>query len=235
MKTALVTGGSTGIGFATVKSLTKSGFKVVAAYNETTPKQAIDNVVFKKLDITSRSSCLELLTELDNLDLFPSTLVNNAGITSDSMFHNMSYEAWLQVINVNLISLFNLTQPIFTRMREKKYGRIINISSVNANKGQAGQVNYCAAKAGIQGFTKALAQEGARYGITVNTISPGYTDTSMVENIKPEILDKIKQSIPMGRLASPDEIAAQVNYLTTELAGYITGANFQINGGMYSS
>ena len=235
MRTALVTGGSTGIGFATVKSLINSGFKVVATYNETTPKQAIDNVVFKKLDITSRSSCLELLTELDNLDLFPSTLVNNAGITSDSMFHKMSHEAWLQVINVNLISLFNLTQPIFTRMREKKYGRIINISSVNANKGQAGQVNYCAAKAGIQGFTKALAQEGARYGITVNTISPGYTDTSMVENIKPEILDKIKQSIPMGRLASPDEIAAQVNYLTTELAGYITGANFQINGGMYSS
>lgn len=235
MKIALVTGGSKGIGAAIVKRLSECGYKVIATYHTTTPTDKIDNVLFKKLDISCFDSCSKLLVELDELGLFPNILVNNAGITNDMMFHKMSKNAWEDVLNVNLKSLFNLTQPIFSRMRENKFGRIINISSINANKGQAGQANYCAAKAGIQGFTKALALEGARYGITVNTVSPGYTQTDMLEKIKPEILDGIKKSIPIGRLASVNEIASQVEFLASDLAAYTTGANFDVNGGMYSS
>lgn len=232
---ALVTGGSRGIGLAIVNILSRNGCKVIATYRETKPVEPINNVLFKKLDISNQEECSTFLNELDDLQLFPNILVNNAGITIDGMFHKMKPEAWEKVINVNLMSLFYLTQPIFTRMRENKFGRIINISSINANKGQAGQANYCAAKAGIQGFTKALALEGARHGVTVNTVSPGYTQTDMVANINAEVLEKIKQSIPLGRLAHVDEVAAQVNYLTSEVAAYITGANFSINGGMYFS
>ena len=234
-KIALVTGGSKGIGSAIVKRLSASGYEVIATYNTTTPYEKIENVLFKQLDISCFLSCAQLLAELDELGLFPNVLVNNAGITNDAMFHKMTHQAWENVINVNLKSLFNLTQPIFTRMREKKFGRIVNISSVNANKGQAGQANYCAAKAGAQGFTKALALEGARHGITVNTVSPGYTQTDMMNKIKPETLDEIKKSIPLGRLASVEEVASQVEFLTSDFAAYTTGANFDVNGAMYCS
>lgn len=169
------------------------------------------------------------------MELTPGILVNNAGVVNDSMFHKMEYSDWYQVINVNLLSLFNLTQPIFSAMRNKNYSRIVNISSVNANKGQIGQANYCAAKAGILGFTKALALEGARYGITVNAISPGYTDTDMVKNVRPDVLENIIGTIPLQRLCRPDEVAALVCYLVSDNANYITGANYEINGGLYLS
>lgn len=234
-KVALVTGGTKGIGAAIVNSLSKSGYLVVATYNTTLPPGECENVIFEKLDVSCSEDCIKLLAKLDVDSIFPSILVNNAGITNDVMFHKMTSEVWKEVINVNLLSLFNLTQPIFVKMRERGFGRIVNISSINANKGQIGQVNYCAAKAGIQGFTKALALEGAKYGVTVNTISPGYTETSMVSAIKPEILDKIKQAIPAGRLAHVDEVAAAVCYLVSDLAAYTTAANIEVNGGMYSS
>lgn len=234
-KIALVTGGTKGIGAAIVKSLSTNGYLVVATYNTTFPSYTYENVIFEKLDVSCSESCIKLLAKLDADNIYPTVLVNNAGITKDVMFHKMTSEAWKEVINVNLLSLFHLTQPIFTRMRAMGGGRIINISSINANKGQIGQVNYCAAKAGIQGFTKALALEGAKYGVTVNTISPGYTETSMVSAIKPEILDRIKQSIPVGRLAHVDEVAAAVCYLVSDLAAYTTAANIEVNGGMYSS
>lgn len=234
-KVALVTGGSKGIGAAIVKELSKSGYKVIATYNTTTPKCKLDNVTYKKLDITDGEDCRKFIEELGEQSINVDILVNNAGVTKDAMFHKMKVEDWRSVLDVNLSSLYNLTQPVYTVMRERKYGRIINISSINANKGQIGQTNYCASKAGIQGFTKALAQEGARYGITVNSISPGYTNTSMVENIRADILEEIKKSIPMGRLCEVEEVASQVSYLASDKASYITGANIEINGGMYSS
>ena len=234
-RVALVTGGTKGIGAAIVNTLSNSGCFVIATYNTTEPSCENENVMFTKLDITCIESCQKLLAELDEHNMYPNILINNAGIAKDAMFHKMTSDAWRNVINVNLLSLFNLTQPIFMRMKEGGFGRIVNISSINANKGQIGQVNYCAAKAGVQGFTKALALEGARHGVTVNTISPGYTETSMVNAMKPEILNKIKLTIPTGRLAHVDEVAAAVSYLISDLAAYTTAANIEVNGGMYSS
>ncbi|KZN58233.1 hypothetical protein N473_05690 [Pseudoalteromonas luteoviolacea CPMOR-1] len=234
-KVALVTGGSKGLGLAIVESLSKSCDKVIATYNKTNPKIALPNVVFKQLDISSKQECDLLLSELKEENIFPNILVNNAGITQDGMFHKMDFDAWQSVITTNLTSLFHLTQPVFKQMRELGFGRIINISSVNANKGQMGQVNYCASKAGIQGFTKALALEGAAKGVTVNTISPGYCETDMVAAIPSDVLDKIKNSIPQKRLGQPNEVASLVNFLVSTEAEYITGANLEINGGLYSS
>ncbi|KPN77491.1 3-ketoacyl-ACP reductase [Shewanella sp. Sh95] len=232
---ALVTGSSTGIGLEIVKLLSGSGIKVIATYNSSSPTYEHADVIYRKLDVTDHLACHNFLEELAGLNIKPDILINNAGIVRDSMFHKMKYEDWYHVINVNLLSLFNLTQPVFNMMKIQGYGRIVNISSVNANKGQIGQVNYCAAKAGIQGFTKALALEGARYGVTVNTISPGYTDTKMMKEIKPEILDKIIDAIPLKRLCKPEEIADLTLYLTSEHAAYVTGANYEINGGLYLS
>jgi acetoacetyl-CoA reductase len=236
-KTVLITGASKGIGEATAKEFYNSGYTVIGTYNSTIPKLDKDysGIIYKKLDITSFEQCKEMLLELQSTNLFPEILVNNAGITKDRMFHKMNVEDWRDVINTNLVSLFNITQPVFCGMRELGFGRIINISSINANKGQAGQANYCAAKAGIQGFTKALALEGAKYGIRVNTISPGYTATDMVNKIKPEILDKIKATIPTGSLVSTNEIAKNILFLASDASSSTTGANFEINGGMYSS
>lgn len=234
-KVALVTGGSKGLGLAIVESLCKSCDKVIATYNKTNPKITLPNVVFKQLDISSKQACVLLLSELKEENIFPNILVNNAGITQDGMFHKMDFDAWQSVITTNLTSLFHLTQPVFKQMRELEFGRIINISSVNANKGQMGQVNYCASKAGIQGFTKALALEGAAKGVTVNTISPGYCETDMVTAIPSAVLDKIKNSIPQKRLGQPHEVASLVNFLVSTDAEYITGANLEINGGLYSS
>jgi acetoacetyl-CoA reductase len=160
-------------------------------------------------------------------------LINNAGITNDQMFHKMTEEQWNSVILTNLFALFNITQPIYTQMRANAFGRILNISSVNALKGQMGQVNYCASKAGVIGFTKALSLEGARFGVTVNTISPGYTETDMVEAIAPEIREKIEASIPLGRFSRPEEIACLVAYVLSDEASYISGANFNINGALH--
>jgi acetoacetyl-CoA reductase len=160
-------------------------------------------------------------------------LVNNAGITRDSVFKRMTEQDWMAVINTNLNSVFNVTRQVIDGMSERGWGRIINISSVNALKGQFGQTNYSAAKAGMAGFSKALAQEVVRKGVTVNTVSPGYVETDMVMAIRPEILEQIVASIPMGRLAKPQEIAAVVAFLASEEAGYITGANISVNGGMH--
>jgi acetoacetyl-CoA reductase len=234
-RTALVTGSSTGIGLEIVKALSGSGVKVIATYNSSKPTYQHEDVIYRKLDITDNVECNFFLEELAGLNITPDILINNAGVARDSMFHKMKYEDWYHVINVNLLSLFNLTQPVFNMMKDQGYGRIINVSSVNANKGQVGQANYCAAKAGIQGFTKVLALEGARYGVTVNTISPGYTDTKMMSTIKPETLDKIIDAIPLKRLCKPEEIAALTLYLTSEQAAYVTGANYEINGGLYLS
>jgi len=160
-------------------------------------------------------------------------LVNNAGITRDSVFKRMTESDWMAVINTNLNSVFNVTRQVIDGMSERNWGRIINISSVNAIKGQFGQTNYSAAKAGMAGFSKALAQEVVRKGVTVNTVSPGYVETDMVMAIRQEIRDQIVAGIPMGRLAKPEEIAAVVAFLASEEAGYITGANISVNGGMH--
>ncbi|HEX4928786.1 MAG TPA: beta-ketoacyl-ACP reductase [Burkholderiales bacterium] len=160
-------------------------------------------------------------------------LVNNAGITRDAVFKRMSEKDWLEVINTNLNSVFNVTRQVIDGMVERGWGRVVNISSVNAIKGQFGQTNYSAAKAGMAGFAKALAQEVVRKGVTVNTVSPGYVETDMVRAIRPEIREQIIASIPMGRLARPEEIAAVVAFLASEEAGYITGANISVNGGMH--
>lgn len=232
-KKVLVTGGSRGIGLAVVKLFASNGYNVVATYNKSRPTETLENVIYKKLDLTNSIEVTELIEFLKTQDLMPSILVNNAGIAKDKMFHKMSSFDWSDVIDLNLKSIFNITQPIYTKMREDKFGRIINISSVNAKKGQIGQVNYCAAKAGIIGFTKALALEGANYGITVNTVSPGYTQTDMMAAINPVILSNIVDSIPLKRLADAQEIASLVFYISQEGSGYITGADYDINGGLY--
>lgn len=232
---ALVTGGATGIGLAISKQLAEEGLNVIATYNTTPPPELDEKVTFKKLDITNLESCRKFISSIIEDGLNPSILINNAGITRDSMFHKMSSDDWYEVLNVNLLSLFCLTQEVFKIMRDQNFGRIINISSVNANKGQIGQVNYCASKAGIQGFTKALALEGARYGVTVNTVSPGYINTDMVSNINPNVVEKIKSSIPAGRLGETSEISRVVCFLASEKSAFITGSNIEINGGMYFS
>lgn len=232
---ALVTGGAKGIGLDIAKQLSKEGFNVVATYNTTPPPELADKVIFKKLDITNQDSCKKFVTDLVKDGLNPSILINNAGVTRDGMFHKISSADWCEVLNVNLLSLFCITQEVFKIMRDQNFGRIINISSVNANKGQVGQVNYCASKAGVQGFTKALALEGARYGVTVNTVSPGYINTDMVSNINPNIVEKIKSSIPVGRLGETSEISRVVCFLASEKSSFITGSNIEINGGMYFS
>ncbi|NKC17450.1 SDR family oxidoreductase [Pseudoalteromonas sp. S4498] len=234
-KSALVTGGTKGLGLAIVECLKEHCQTVIATYNTTPPNVEFPNVLFRKVDVTDQSSCDELLKNLDDEGIYPNILVNNAGVVKDVMFHKMDRSAWNEVLNVNLNSIFNLTQPIYSRMRQEGFGRIINISSVNANKGQIGQANYCASKAGIQGFTKALALEGAHKNITVNTISPGYCQTDMLTSMKPEVLEQVINTIPARRLGKPEEIAHLVAYLISENAGYVSGANFEINGGLYSS
>ena len=181
-------------------------------------------------ELTSTKNCVaDVQRQLGHLDI----LVNNAGVTRDAMFHKMRHEDWHDVITANLNSLFHVTSLAINHMIERKYGRIINISSVNAQKGQLGQTNYSAAKAGMHGFTKALAQEVARKGITVNTVSPGYVATEMVMAVPEEIRDKIIAQIPVGRLGRPEEIAGAVAYLVSDEAGFITGSNLAINGGQH--
>ena len=184
-------------------------------------------------DVADFESCAEMFYHVTSVVGPVDILVNNAGITRDSVFKRMTEADWMAVINTNLNSVFNVTRQVIDGMSERSWGRIINISSVNAIKGQFGQTNYSAAKAGMAGFSKALAQEVVRKGVTVNTVSPGYVETDMVMAIRQEIRDQIVASIPMGRLAKPQEIAAVVAFLASEEAGYITGANISVNGGMH--
>ncbi len=235
-RVAVVTGGTRGIGEAVSKALNAAGYKVAANYagnDEAAQKfKAETGINVYKWDVSSYEACVAGLKQVQ-ADLGPiEILVNNAGITRDSMFHRMKPEQWLAVINTNLVSLFNMCRPVIEGMRERKFGRIVNISSINGQKGQMGQTNYSAAKAGEIGFTKALAQESARAGITVNAICPGYIATEMVKAMPQEVLEKsVLPQIPIGRLGEPAEIARCVVFLVSDDAGLITGSTLTANGG----
>jgi acetoacetyl-CoA reductase len=237
-RVALVTGGSRGIGAAISKALKAAGYKVAANYagnDEAAQKfKAETGIPVFKWDVSSYDACAEGIKKVE-AEVGPvEVLVNNAGITRDAMLHRMKPEQWTAVINTNLGSLFNMCRPIIEGMRERKFGRIVNVSSINGQKGQAGQTNYSAAKAGELGFTKALAQEGARSGITVNAICPGYINTEMVQAVPKDVLEKnILPQIPIGRLGEPEEIARCVVFLASDDAGLITGSTISANGGQF--
>jgi acetoacetyl-CoA reductase len=235
-RVAVVTGGTRGIGAAISKALKVAGYQVAATYHgndEAAAKfKAESGVQTYKWDVSSFEACSTGLAQVAK-DLGPvDVLVNNAGITKDGMFHKMTPEQWYAVINTNLNSLFNMTRPVIDGMRERGFGRIINISSVNGQKGQMGQVNYSASKAGDLGFTKALAQENANKGITVNAICPGYIATEMVMAVPKDVLEKsILPQIAVRRLGQPEEIARCVVFLAADEAGFVTGATLSANGG----
>ena len=234
---AVVTGGVTGIGGATSRMLDKSGFRVAATFlgnrhdaENFTQETAIPSYEWDVSDFDACQRGIEQITdEIGPVDV----LVNNAGITRDGTVHKMSRERWENVIDVDLSGCFNMCHAVVPGMRDRGYGRIVNVSSVNGLSGQFGQTNYSAAKAGVIGFTKALALESAARGITVNAIAPGYTETPLVKAMPQEILDKIVAGVPVGRLGRPEEIARGVLFLVAEDAGFITGATLSINGGKY--
>src|SRR5574341_40812 len=241
-RVAFVSGGMGGIGTAICRRLGRAGHTVVAGclpgYEKKT--EWLDRMRAEGFrvhaaegDVSAFESCSQMFYNVASVVGPVDILVNNAGITRDSIFKRMTEADWMAVINTNLNSVFNVTRKVIDGMSERGWGRIINISSVNAIKGQFGQTNYSAAKAGMAGFSKALAQEVVRKGVTVNTVSPGYVETDMVMAIRSEIREQIVASIPMGRLARPEEIAAVVAFLVSEEAGYITGANISVNGGMH--
>jgi acetoacetyl-CoA reductase len=237
-RTALVTGGSRGIGAAISSGLKQAGYKVAANYagNDEAAakfKEETDIPVYK-WSVADYDACVEGIKQVE-ADLGPvDILVNNAGITRDGMFHKMTPQQWREVIDTNLNGVFNMTHPLWSGMRDRKFGRVITISSINGQKGQAGQVNYSAAKAGDLGFTKALAQEGARAGITVSAICPGYIATEMVKAIDDKVLnERIIPQIPVGRLGEPEEIARIVAFLASDDAGFITGSTISANGGQF--
>lgn len=237
-RVALVTGGTRGIGAAICKALKTAGYKVAANYggnDEAAQKFKTEAVIpVYKWDVASFDACTAGVKQVESDLGAIEVLVNNAGITRDGMFHRMTPDNWNAVIGTNLGSLFNMTRQVIESMRERKFGRIINISSINGQKGQMGQVSYSAAKAGELGFTKALAQEGARAGITVNAICPGYIATEMVKAMSQDVLQKnILPQIPIGRLGEPEEVARCVVFLASDDAGLITGATLTANGGQY--
>jgi len=236
-RVAVVTGGTRGIGEAISVGLHEAGYTVVANYRsnaeaaaEFTERTGIRAMAW---DVADYDACTEAVGVI-NEELGPvSILVNNAGITRDGTMHRMDLAQWQQVIETNLGSCFNMSRAVIDAMRGESFGRIINIGSINGQAGQYGQVNYAAAKSGIHGFTKALAQEGARKGITVNAIAPGYIDTDMVRAVPEKVLDKIVAGIPVGRLGKPEEIARAVLFLVADDAGFITGSTLSINGGQH--
>jgi len=234
---ALVTGGSRGIGEAISLALIQAGFTVVANYhgNDDAAKafHQKTGIPVYKFDVGNFEQCQAAVRKIE-AEVGPvDVLVNNAGITRDSTIQKMSFEQWNEVIQTNLTSCFNMSRAVIDGMRDRKYGRIVNIGSINGQAGQYGQVNYAAAKSGIHGFTKALAQEGASKGITVNAIAPGYIATEMVRAVPPHILDKIVAKIPVGRLGEASEIARGVVFLASDDAGFITGSTLSINGGQH--
>ena len=237
-RVALVTGGSRGIGAAISIALKGAGYKVAATYAGNDEKAqaftAVTGIPTYKWDVSDYKECTKGIARVVD-DLGPiEILVNNAGITRDAMFHKMTPEQWGEVVDTNLTGLFNMTHPIWTGMRDRNFGRVINISSINGQKGQMGQANYSAAKAGDLGFTKALAQEGAAKGITVNAVCPGYIGTEMVREIPEKVLnERIIPQIPVGRLGEPDEIARIVVFLASDDAGFITGSTISANGGQF--
>ena len=237
-RVALVTGGTRGIGASICKALKAAGYKVAANYggNDVAAEKfkSETGIPVYKWDVSSFDACVEGVKKVE-ADLGPvEILVNNAGITRDTAFHKMTLEQWNAVINTNLGSLFNMTRQVIEGMRGRKFGRIVNISSINGQKGQFGQVNYSAAKAGDIGFTKALALENAKGGITVNAICPGYINTEMVQAVPKDVLEKaVLPLIPIGRLGEPEEIARAVVFLAADEAGAITGSTLTVNGGQY--
>jgi acetoacetyl-CoA reductase len=236
-KTALVTGGTRGIGAAISVALKAAGYSVAANYagnDEAAEKfKAETGIPVYKWSVAEYDACAAGIARVE-ADLGPvAVLVNNAGITRDAMFHRMTPAQWNEVIGTNLNGLFNMTHPLWIGMRDRKFGRVINISSINGQKGQMGQANYAAAKAGDIGFTKTLAQEGARAGITVNAICPGYIGTEMVRAVPEKVLESIVGQIPVGRLGEPEEIARCVVFLASDDAGFITGSTLSANGGQY--
>lgn len=240
-KIALVTGGMGGIGTAICQRLAKDGMIVIAGcsagrnYQEWLDEQKELGFDFYAMpaDVadweSTKAAVKEVSKKVGEIDV----LVNNAGITRDTTFSRMTLEQWQDVINTNLNSLFNVTKQVIDKMADNGWGRVINISSINGQKGQFGQTNYSAAKAGMHGFTKALAQEYARKGVTVNTVSPGYIGTDMVRAVREDVLEKIVASIPVRRLGEPEEIASIVSWLASDDAGFTTGADFSINGGLH--
>ncbi|HXE02474.1 MAG TPA: acetoacetyl-CoA reductase [Hyphomicrobium sp.] len=237
-RVALVTGGTRGIGHAISIALKNSGYRVAASYagNDAAAQafQVETGIPVYKFDVSNYEATEKAVQQIAK-DLGPiDVLVNNAGITRDGMFHKMTKQQWDEVIGTNLNGLFNVTRQVWEGMRARKFGRVINISSINGQKGQMGQVNYSASKAGDLGFTKALAQEGARAGITVNAICPGYIATEMVKAVPKEVLEKnILPQIPVGRLGEPSEIARCVVFLASDDAGFVTGSTLTANGGQY--
>ena len=237
-RVAVVTGGTRGIGAAIAKALKAAGYNVAANYagNEEAANKfkADTGIGVYKWDVSSHDACAAGLKKVE-AEIGPvDVLVNNAGITRDGMFHKMNVEQWRAVIETNLNSVFNMCRPVIEGMRERKFGRIINISSINGQKGQMGQVNYSAAKAGEIGFTKALAQENARVNVTVNAICPGYIGTEMVQAMPKEVVEKrIIPQIPTGRLGTPEEVARCVVFLAADESGFITGSTLTANGGQY--
>jgi acetoacetyl-CoA reductase len=233
-RVALVTGAARGIGRAVCERLAAEGRRVAGLNlrrsHEPRPDLAMPLV---ECDVTDRDACARAIAcveaELGPIDI----LVNNAGVTHDAMLHKMAPDAWDAVLAVDLTGLYNVSRLVVAGMRERGFGRIVNIASVNGQKGQVGQTNYAAAKAGVIGFTKALALECARKGVTVNAVSPGYTDTEMVAAVPPEVLQRIIAEIPVGRLARPEEIARCVAFLAADEAGFITGETLNVNGGHY--
>ncbi len=237
-RVAVVSGGTRGIGAAVSRALAKAGYRVAAVYagnDEAAAKfKSETGIPVYKWDVSDYEAAAAGLAKVA-ADLGPvEILVNNAGITKDAMLHKMKPEQWYAVINTNLNSLFNMTRPVIEGMRERGFGRIVNISSINGQKGQMGQTNYAAAKAGDIGFTKSLAQENAKKGITVNVIAPGYIATEMVKAVPKDVLEKnILPQIPVGRLGEPAEIARCVLFLVSDEAGFITGATLTVNGGQF--
>ncbi|MCP3687933.1 MAG: acetoacetyl-CoA reductase [Gammaproteobacteria bacterium] len=236
-RVALVTGGTRGIGEAISLVLKDAGYDVVATYagNDEAANKFSEETGIKvyKFDVGDFDACQTEVEKIENEVGAVEVLVNNAGITRDGTMHRMSYEQWNAVIQTNLTSCFNMSRAVIDGMRERSFGRIVNIGSINGQAGQYGQVNYAAAKSGIHGFTKALAQEGAGKGITVNAIAPGYIATEMVRAVPENVLEKIVAGIPVGRLGEASEIARGVKFLVADDAGFITGSTLSINGGQH--
>ena len=236
-RVAVVTGGTRGIGRAISVALKDAGYRVAAVYagDDTAAKRFTDDTgipVFK-FDVGDFTACADGVNAIEAALAPVDVLINNAGITRDTTMHRMSFEQWSAVIQTNLTSCFNMTRQVIEGMRARGFGRIVNIGSINGQAGQFGQANYAAAKAGMQGFTKALAQEGAARGVTVNVIAPGYVETDMVRAVPADVLEKIVARIPVGRLGKPEEIARAVLFLVADEAGFITGSTLSINGGQH--
>ena len=236
-RVAIVTGGTRGIGEAISLALKEAGLNVAANYagNEERAREFTSRTGIQSFrwDVADHEACLNGVKEVEAALGPVDVLVNNAGITRDGTIMKLTYQAWKEVIDTNLGGCFNMAKAVFPGMRDRKWGRIVNIGSINGQAGQYGQVNYAAAKSGIHGFTKALAQEGARAGVTVNAIAPGYIDTDMVAAVPGDVLEKIVARIPVGRLGQAAEIARGVTFLCSEEAGFVTGSTLSINGGQH--